>query len=134
MKALLRYGPAVLCMAVIFYLSHQTGDDLGALLPFFQQVLPSLTSFDPGHFVAYFLLALTFVWALGRHALHPWGKALVVALCLAYGVTDEFHQSFVPGRSPDLMDLRNDGIGALIAVLLISLPPFSRRLRNRFLS
>ena len=45
------------------------------------------------------------------------------ALAIAYGLSDEFHQSFVPGRSPDLHDVVADGVGGFlgssIAALLV---------------
>lgn len=33
-----------------------------------------------------------------------------------YGVTDEWHQTFVAGRTAEFRDLVNDGLGALVAV------------------
>ena len=39
-----------------------------------------------------------------------------VALTIAYGVSDEWHQSFVPGRTPEIMDLVVDGIAAAVVV------------------
>lgn len=129
MKRLLRWTPAGIWMAVIFYLSHQTADDLGTLLPFFQTWFPWMNSFDWGHFLAYFILAFCFHWALLPKT-HSWsGKGLVVLLCIAYGVTDEFHQRFVPGRVPDWFDLRNDAIGAILAMLVASIPALDRLLR-----
>lgn len=38
-------------------------------------------------------------------------------LSLAYGLTDEFHQSFVPGREFSLLDLGWDGLGAVIGLV-----------------
>ena len=35
---------------------------------------------------------------------------------LLYGMTDEFHQQFVPGRFSSLMDIAADVAGAVIAV------------------
>lgn len=35
-----------------------------------------------------------------------------VITCL-YGVSDEFHQKFVPGRTPDVYDVVADAIGGL---------------------
>jgi VanZ family protein len=35
-----------------------------------------------------------------------------------YGVTDEFHQSFVPGRDASVFDLIVNTIGATVAVVL----------------
>ena len=43
-----------------------------------------------------------------------------VLFCLFYGMTDEWHQSFVPGRDADWMDLVADTMGAIIAMGFIS--------------
>ena len=40
-----------------------------------------------------------------------WQVALVVML---YGVSDEFHQYFVPGRSVDVYDVLADTVGGLL--------------------
>jgi VanZ family protein len=40
--------------------------------------------------------------------------ALSFLLATLYGVTDEVHQSFVPGRNPDWRDVVADGLGALL--------------------
>ncbi|MFC3768898.1 VanZ family protein [Paenibacillus sp. GCM10012303] len=130
MNRIIRWLPAVVWMTLIFYMSHQTGDDLGTLLPFFQNWFPWMASFDWGHFIAYFVLALTYYGAMFPRWAGWGGKALVVVLCLLYGVTDEFHQRFVEDRTPDLMDLRNDTIGAAIAMAVVSLPPVDRLLRK----
>jgi VanZ family protein len=42
----------------------------------------------------------------GRAAIAAW------AIATGYGVTDELHQAFVPGRTPDLLDVRADAVGA----------------------
>jgi VanZ family protein len=41
-----------------------------------------------------------------------------VALCTAYGVTDEVHQFFVPGREADRGDVVADAAGASMAAAL----------------
>ncbi|MBD2846219.1 VanZ family protein [Paenibacillus sp. IB182496] len=125
-----RWLPALLVMTVIFWLSSRTGDELDGVLPWMQRLLPWMQSFDWGHFVAYFALALAFDYALGARADAPRWKALIVLLCLLYGITDEYHQSFVAGRMPDPADLRNDTIGALAAVLLLAIAPIRRRWRK----
>jgi len=42
-----------------------------------------------------------------------------IAIGTLYGVTDEFHQTFVPHRSASLMDLCADFMGLLFAQFLI---------------
>lgn len=132
---LVRWLPAIGWMAVIFYLSSRTGDDLGGWLDNIRWLVPFMESFDWGHFIAYFILALTYLWAWRPKRLTLRIKAGIVALCLLYGLTDEFHQSFVPGRTPDVGDLRNDGIGAALAMVLMSVPAVYRRFERlvRFL-
>ena len=39
---------------------------------------------------------------------------------LAYGITDEIHQRFVPGRSPELGDIGADTVGGLVGALIYS--------------
>lgn len=118
----LRWLPAIIWMAVIFYLSAQTGDDLGAVLPFFQKYLPFMEDFNWGHYVSYFILAMTIDYGFGAKSRMWKYKLLIVLLCGLYGVTDEFHQYFVGGRMTDIYDLRNDCIGAACWVLLERIP------------
>lgn len=66
--------------------------------------------------VGYGLLALSywyaFAWASGRRWL-AWFLAFV------YAITDEVHQSFVPGRFPSIWDvLIFDNLGAMISLWL----------------
>ena len=130
-RSWLRWLPAPLWMGVIFWLSSRTGDQLGGIMPWFQKFLPFMQSFDWGHFVAYFILALLLAYGFGARALRWRVRLLIVLLCVLYGISDEYHQSFVDGRTPDANDVRNDGIGAMLAMLALSVP-FIRRLWTRF--
>lgn len=59
------------------------------------------------HFGLFFVQA-----ALLRFAGLSGTAAAFAALVL--GAVDELHQAFVPGRSPDLLDLVADGLGAVL--------------------
>lgn len=111
---LLRFLPAIIWMAVIFILSSRTSVEINTLLPFFQKFLPFMEDFNWGHFVSYFILALTLDYGIGRKGDRFWMKAVIVLICGLYGITDEIHQSFVGGRMPDPLDVRNDLIGAAL--------------------
>jgi hypothetical protein len=128
MRAVIRLLPAAAWMGAIFYLSSRTGDDMSGWLSQFQRFIPFMEGLDWGHFLAYFILSLTYAWAFGSVKLNWNHKLIVVLLCALYGITDEYHQSFVPGRAPDIMDLRNDAIGAALAMLCITIP----FIRSRF--
>ena len=72
-----------------------------------------------GHMFGYALLVLSywqiFEFGLGKRSL-AWGFALL------YAITDEFHQSFVTGRTASIWDVVIfDNLGALIALWLFSL-------------
>ena len=47
------------------------------------------------------------------------GVGLAVLLATLYGVTDEGHQWFVPGRTAEVADLVADAVGAAVATGLI---------------
>ena len=55
-----------------------------------------------------------------------------VILALLYGISDEFHQSFTPGRDPRIRDVFFDTIGAVLAVYCIwrLLPKAPKRLKT----
>ena len=82
---------------------------------------------------------LAFVWILaigtGRDGFRAGRGVLAAAfvLTLAYGVVDEFHQSFTPGRTASPFDVTNDGIAAVIAITFTSriyAPSMTRRSRR----
>jgi VanZ family protein len=44
-----------------------------------------------------------------------------VIFCSIYGISDEWHQSFVEGRTADILDWVADTVGAVIAITMIRL-------------
>ena len=54
--------------------------------------------------------------------LRKYAAIFAVILGIIYGISDEFHQSFVPGRSSSVHDLLADGIGVTIAQILFPYP------------
>ena len=87
------------------------------------------------HFLEFFVLGILFFRALNGGLRNPVSlAALAVAFlfCVVYGALDEFHQLFVPGRVPDLLDLASDTIGAATACLFSWLALTARhRARSR---
>lgn len=71
------------------------------------------------HALAYGILTWLYLRALRGH----WRdermiRVVSVMLALAYAVSDEYHQTFVPGRSGGWVDVVIDGLGILGATLL----------------
>ena len=67
----------------------------------------------------YALLALTYWRAFGFRREKGW---LAWCLTILYALTDEFHQSFVPGRYSSILDvLLFDNLGALISLWAVTL-------------
>ncbi len=71
------------------------------------------------HAGAYFIMALLAwisfkQWVNGSTLL----ALLSVSFCSLYGISDEWHQSFVEGRRPDVIDWVADTSGASLAVFL----------------
>ena len=75
------------------------------------------------HVVAYAALAGSLLLWLGaslRLGRLPWRALLAsVAIAIAYGVVDEWHQSHVPGRNCSPVDVWSDAMGAALAVTLL---------------
>ncbi len=114
MYSRLRFLPLIGVMSLIFYLSHLPGESLH---------LPNIVNIDKVlHCLAYATLGIAYIIAHAPHwrQRHPRLLAASVPLfCLLYGVSDEFHQSFVPGRSVSGADLLADFVGGLLAVCVL---------------
>lgn len=98
-----RYGPVIVTMAAIFGLSSVPG-----------QSLPpgSLWSYDKFlHALEYAFLSVLWARALARESGFSW---LVVGIVALYGVSDELHQSFTPGRDASGLDVVADAVGAVL--------------------
>jgi VanZ family protein len=83
--------------------------------------LPMLFDFQDKlhHFIAYFVMGFL-AWRCFRHYIRPSLLMIIsIIFCSLYGVSDEWHQSFVPGRSSDVLDWVADTIGATVAVMLM---------------
>ncbi len=108
----LRFVPMVLVMGTIFFLSAQPGDSLS---------LPDIPNLDKLlHAGIYGLLAAATLFGVGRKS---WlgrrrlSGLFVVLFCILYGISDEWHQAFVPGRTPSIWDLAADTVGATAMVM-----------------
>ena len=122
MQVVLRMVPLSLVMGTIFLMSHQPGDSIS---------LPDLPGADKlAHMMVYGVLAGTVILALSENLKNTKpGMVLVfsVVFCFFYGLSDEFHQSFIPGRTASVYDLMADCAGAAMV------SAFWVRWRKRFI-
>ena len=104
---------ALAWMALLFYLSHQPGLDAPMLFPGQDKVF---------HAAVYALLGLLLLAAQPRKAQgYSWRQVgISVLIASLYGLSDEIHQYFVPGRSSEVLDWVADSLGALIGALLLA--------------
>ncbi len=106
---LLRRGFLVLVAGGIFYLSSQPS--LAIVPPLFPQQDKVL------HMAEYFFLFVAmFINRVIYRGPHPFG--LMFSTGFLYAVTDEIHQSFVPGRDCSVLDLTADAAGLAIGLAL----------------
>ena len=106
------WGPAVLVMGAIYFASSLSD----------VTTLPGDVSDKTAHFFGYAVLAVTVLRATARgHLAGVTARTALLAwgVCVAYGASDEFHQRFVPGRTPALDDLAADALGAATAILVL---------------
>lgn len=74
------------------------------------------------HALAYMLMGVL-AWRCFRHVVSTpiilglWS----IAFCSLYGFSDEWHQSFVPGRDSSIEDWGADTVGAIIGVILLGM-------------
>jgi len=110
-------------MAGIFYLSSKKGSGLSLPAPDYIM-----------HALLYAGLGVCWRLALSTGLGLPRRRAIFLVLVVAtiYGVTDEWHQSFVPGRSPELSDLVADSAGAVVSQVCWEVAALLRRMMRRF--
>ena len=108
-RALSLWAPVAVYMAAIFWASSL-------------HVLPGAVSGFPDwllHSACYGGLALVSLRAVsgGKWPGVTTGTlAAALIICAVYGASDEFHQSFVPGRAVEFRDWRNDVTGAALGL------------------
>ncbi len=105
----LRMVPMLLCMGTIVFLSHQPAGAIDiAFFPAQDKV---------AHLLLYGVLSATVLFSFSpqvrkKRKLLAAGTALLIPVL--FGISDEYHQSFIAGRTPELFDLAADAAGALL--------------------
>ena len=138
-RAVISWVLVVAWACFIFFMSAHTGSDLssgddlvsriklwldGVQAALFGEGVDAVSSI--AHFCEYLVFGALICNAFRCHV--PARTALVAAVLVAslYGVTDEIHQIFVPGRFCDLVDWAVDMVGAAIGSTLLWLKARSK--------
>ena len=101
------WGPAAIWAAVLFLLS-ESEPGTGALW--------TLGHDKVGHLGLYGVLGALLAWG-GHKSQVGYHISFLVLAGVLYGVLDEWHQSFVPGRTPSGGDILADAVGVILGVL-----------------
>ena len=112
MKFLKFWFPVLFYCCIIFGASSIQSVEMPAAIPNMDKLI---------HAVEYGILAFLFaraVRATSVNASIPLIFAITIFFVVFYGITDEFHQSFVFGRSSDLEDLMADTAGGAAAAMI----------------
>jgi VanZ family protein len=104
------WAPVLVYMSAIFHVSSLS-----------EVAIPGGVSDRSGHTVAYLLLAILVVRAVAGGLPARVGRrtaTLALLITVGYGLSDEIHQMFVPGRYAELMDVFANTVGSVLGVAL----------------
>lgn len=148
----LSFIPAILLMCLIFNFSSQSGEVSGQLS--FKVSCKIVEAgdyiFDANleqwqveewankinfitrklaHMTEYFALAVAVSFPLYVYGLHGiWLMLVAGIICVGFALGDEYHQSFVGGRSPSLRDVGIDSIGVFFGIILVRMVGWTGRM------
>ena len=135
----------VVWMGLIFYLSSQnatesqgtSGSLIGMIISFFRKDFYALSEARQieliapfqfiarkgAHFTIYGILGIfSFLTFITYKNFNLKTRLFVISLtCLLYSISDEFHQTFVAGRSGEIRDVLIDFCGSLLFITLLTL-------------
>lgn len=124
-----RWLPLLTAMGAIFFVSHQPAAELPDF-GFWDVSLKKL-----GHFLAYALLAI-----LALRAVWGWKRPYLIAALIVFlfSLSDEYHQTFIPGRNGTFLDVIIDIAGAMTCLIILywrlSTPHLQRAAKTKTLS
>ncbi|MCD6225706.1 VanZ family protein [bacterium] len=104
-KRILRFLPPLIWMGVIFYLSSREKIAVS------ESYWLSFAFFKTLHLIEYGILFLLWYFALYKK---KYGLKLAIFLSILYGMTDEWHQTFVPTREGRIRDVFIDSLGVIL--------------------
>jgi VanZ family protein len=146
MRSLARWWPALAWAVMIFLFSTRafTADSTARfIVPLFHWLFPRASQETlflihhlirkSGHFVEYFILSLLVLRGIraGRQGTRLGWSLAAIAVVAGYAALDEYHQAFVPGRTPAVLDVLLDTTGGTAAQAIAGLVLLWGRVRER---
>lgn len=115
--SILKWIPAIIIICCSWYLSSQPTIQHMPKFPHADKIV---------HFICFGGLCFWITFALRRK------RYIAIAVTSLYGIIDEIHQSFVPGRSCSIFDWIADTTGAIAGffIFLLVLFIYSKKLRH----
>ncbi len=72
------------------------------------------------HFSIYMVVGILIMAFISTYRLLLWKKLVIsIGVGVLYAISDEYHQSFVPGRSAELRDVIIDTSGVIMGILIV---------------
>lgn len=96
----------IIIFITIFYLSSRTFPDIAGKTSYLSIIY---------HFFAFFFLTAFLLISIMKGKFNRNIFIIAIFIAILYGVSDEFHQYFVPGRSSTMFDIIIDTLGILAA-------------------
>lgn len=69
------------------------------------------------HFTIYLILSLLIIYAL-KYTNIKKKELLTILICFLYAITDEYHQTFIAGRTGQFSDVIIDTLGTITAIII----------------
>ncbi|MFH1415615.1 MAG: VanZ family protein [Elusimicrobiota bacterium] len=110
-KRLMRFLPPIIWAALIYYLSS---------VPYLKSQFDVWDHFlrKGAHIFEYGILMLLVMPNFPKNNIRF--RNIAAIICMLYAVTDEYHQSFVPGRHMSVFDVAWDSAGCLLAYVFLA--------------
>ena len=131
MRKIKYFIPAIMWMIFIFIMSHTNGNDSSNQSNFIDQIILRFINIDLNtltfvirkiaHMCEYAILFLLIYYGLHKTFKYQYYLLISLILTFLYACSDEFHQTFIPGRSGQFKDVLIDTIGMIIMFSIIYL-------------
>ena len=129
----------ILWMLLIFIMSSANGAQSDNQSGFIVNIISNLFNISSleilnhiirkiAHLTEYLILGLL-VHNLIKQYNKKWYISLII--CILYAISDELHQGFTPGRSPQILDVFIDTIGSITGISLLHFIIKLKKIKNK---